>query len=140
MPDRYAKPSILVLSSCFLLLPLLLAPHAVAQTEEEAAEAEEETDEEPEGDEPAEPADGGAEGERAPQRPRRRRRRRGRGGGGAAATVQATFDHGEQDGVGLWLDPAVQKERVYTENWEGHRPVEVSIEADRITIRRSDDD
>ena len=80
--------------------------------------------------------------ERAPRRRRRRRGGgRGRGGGGAKGPeLQATFDHGEQDGIGLWLDPAVRDDAVYTEHWAGHRAVEVSIEADRITIRRSKTD
>ena len=85
-------------------------------------------------------ADGGeekAEGEPSGGRRRRRRRRR-RGGGGdrAGAGMQATFDHGDTDGYGLWLDPAVQDDPVYSENWAGHRKVEVTIEPDRIVVRR----
>jgi len=58
------------------------------------------------------------------------------------ASVEATFDHGEE-GYGLWLDPAVADNPVYAEHWAGHRPVEVTIEEDRIVIRRAgatDDD
>jgi hypothetical protein len=77
-------------------------------------------------------------GETAPRRRRRRRRGgRGRGGGRAGASMQGTFDHGD-DGYGLWLDPAVQDDPVYKEHWAGHRPVEVTVEPDRIVIRRSD--
>ena len=76
----------------------------------------------------------------APPRRRRRRRRGGRGGRGrgAAKTIDATFDHGDDEGFGLWLDPAVQDEAVYSQNWAGHRELEVTIEADRIVIRRAD--
>jgi hypothetical protein len=75
-------------------------------------------------------------------RPRRRRRRRGGRGRrrGGAGTVDATFDHGEEDGYGLWLDPSVKDNPVYSENWAGHRAVRVTIEADQITIRRAGND
>jgi hypothetical protein len=81
-------------------------------------------------------------------RPRRRRGRRGgrrrrTGRGAATAALEGTFDHGEE-GYGLWLDPAVADNPVYAEHWAGHRPVEVTVEEDRIVIRRageeSDDD
>ena len=78
----------------------------------------------------------------APPRRRRRRRRGGRGGRGrgAAKTIEATFDHGDDEGFGLWLDPAVQDEAVYSQNWAGHRELEVTIEADRIVIKRAGED
>ena len=69
---------------------------------------------------------------------RRRRRRRRRGPKRAGAGLEATFDHGEE-GYGLWLDPAVAGDPVYSEHWKGHRPVEVTIEPDQIIIRRSGD-
>jgi hypothetical protein len=77
-----------------------------------------------------------AEGREAGPRRRRRRRRR-RGGGRKAASLQATFDHGETDGFGLWLDPAIQDDQVYSEHWAGHRAVEVEVEPDRIVIKRA---
>lgn len=70
---------------------------------------------------------------------RRRGRRGGRRRGGARAGVgplEGTFDHGEE-GYGLWLDPAIQDDPVYAEHWAGHRPVQVTIEEDRIVIRRA---
>lgn len=73
-------------------------------------------------------------------RRRRRRGRRGRGGGGGAAgakTLEGTFDHGEEEGYGLWLDPALADNPVYSEHWAGKRSVEVRVEPDRITIRRT---
>jgi hypothetical protein len=70
-------------------------------------------------------------------RPRRRRGGRGRRRRRSSpATLEATFDHGEE-GYGLWLDPAVQDDPIYAENWAGHRPVEVTIEEDQIVIRRA---
>jgi hypothetical protein len=93
-------------------------------------------------------AEAGAEegDEEEEAKPRRRRARRGtrsrRSDGAAGAALEATFDHGEE-GYGLWLDPAVADNPVYAEHWAGHRPVEVTIEEDRIVIRRagaSDDD
>jgi hypothetical protein len=75
------------------------------------------------------------------------RRRRGRRGGRsttrtkrkAGDSLEATFDHGDE-GIGLWLDPAVQDDPIYAEHWAGHRPVEVLIEEDRIIIRRAGGD
>jgi hypothetical protein len=74
-------------------------------------------------------------------RPRRRRRGRrgGRGRGGGRKALDGTFDHGEE-GYGLWLDPAVQDDPVYAEHWAGHRPVTVTVEADRIVITRAGQD
>ena len=100
--------------------------------EDEEAEAKEEGEAEAEAD-----AEGGDNG-KAPAGRRRRRRRRRRGGGArAGAAMQGTFDHGAEEGFGLWLDPAVEDDPVYTEHWAGHRPVEVTIEPDRIVIRRA---
>jgi hypothetical protein len=113
---------------------------AATAAEEEAEEAEtaeepDEDDEEPddgEGDDGEGNGDGDGEG-----RPRRRRRRGRRGGRGRRREFEATFDHGETDGYGLWLDAAVKDNPVYTENWAGKREVTVRIEADQIVIRRA---
>ncbi len=78
----------------------------------------------------------GGEAETTGKRRRRRRRRRS-GPARAGAAMQGSFDHGDKDGFGLWLDPAVEDDPVYTEHWAGHRPVEVTIEPDRIVIKRS---
>jgi hypothetical protein len=111
---------------------------AAAAEEEEAAEeapGEEESDSEGE-------AEGGArrEGGSAPSaegRPRRRRRRGRRGGRGRRRPeYEATFDHGERDGYGLWLDPSVKDNPVYAEHWAGKREVTVRIDPDQIVIRR----
>jgi hypothetical protein len=52
--------------------------------------------------------------------------------------MQASFDHGEADGYGLWLDPAIADDPIYAEHWAGKRRVEATIEPDRIVIRRSE--
>jgi hypothetical protein len=105
------------------------------QEEEEELEEEEEEDEAAARDEEGAdgPASDGQTGEGGVRK--RRRRRRGRGKRGSDH-LQGTFDHGETDGYGLWLDPAVKDDPVYAENWAGHRKVEVTIEADQIVIRR----
>ncbi|HEX6687764.1 MAG TPA: hypothetical protein VF085_03770 [Solirubrobacterales bacterium] len=115
-----------------------------AATAEEIAE-EEEDEEEPEEDEgdeekPARKArkseDDGDDAEGG-SRPRRRRRRGRRGGRGRRKELEATFDHGERDGYGLWLDAAVKDNPVYAEHWAGKSEVTVRIEADQIVIRRA---
>ncbi len=75
----------------------------------------------------------------AGERPRRRRRRGRRGGRGRRKELEATFDHGEADGYGLWLDASVKDNPVYAEHWAGKREVTVRIEADQIVIRRAGD-
>ena len=40
---------------------------------------------------------------------------------GAGAGLQASFDHGDADGYGLWLDPAVTEDPIYTEHWTERR-------------------
>ncbi|HEU4944917.1 MAG TPA: hypothetical protein VFT10_07110 [Solirubrobacterales bacterium] len=102
-----------------------------------AEEAEAEEDEEPESDETSEDDDekerSGGDGER----PKRRRRRGRRGGRGRRKELEASFDHGETDGYGLWLDPSVKDNPVYAEHWAGKREVTVRIDADQIVIRRA---
>jgi hypothetical protein len=104
-----------------------------AATEAEEAETAEEA--EAEGDEEREDRSEGGEGQGAG---RRRRRRRGRRGGrGRRKELEGTFDHGEEDGYGLWLDASVKDNPVYKESWAGKREVTVRIEADQIVIRRA---
>lgn len=97
-----------------------------AELDAEAAAAAEQAESEPEDDDS--------------DKPKRRRSRRSsrttRGKRKAGGPWEATFDHGEE-GIGLWLDPAVQDDPVYAESWAGHRPVEVTIEEDQIVIRRA---
>jgi hypothetical protein len=107
------------------------------EAEIEATMSEEEEEEEDEGEAEGEDEDEAEEKPAGGGRRRRRRRRRPRRGPSA---TQATFDHGQTEGFGLWLDPAVEDDPVYSENWAGHRQVEVTIEPDRIVIRRSGED
>jgi hypothetical protein len=100
---------------------------AAAAAEDEDEDAEEQ--ERREGPEAAEGDDG------APRR-RRRGRRGGRRHRARRNAYEATFDHGGE-GYGLWLDPAVADNPVYSEHWAGHRAVTVTVEAEAITIRRA---
>jgi hypothetical protein len=96
------------------------------EAEAEAAEEPEAADEEPED-----------EGRADDDKPKRRRRRGRRGGRGRRKEIEASFDHGETDGYGLWLDPSVKDNPLYAEHWAGKREVMVRIEADQIVIRRA---
>jgi hypothetical protein len=116
---------------------------AAAAEQEQAEEAEDEVEEDDEDGETGETAsDEDEEEEAGTGRPRRRRRRGRRGGRGRRKELEATFDHGETDGYGLWLDAAVKDNPVYAQNWAGKRDVTVRIEPDQIVIRRAgaDDD
>ncbi|MEX2105734.1 MAG: hypothetical protein WD810_02440 [Solirubrobacterales bacterium] len=111
-----------------------------AEIEAAAAEQEqvEETEEEGEGEEEGAEEGGEGEGEGGGAgRPRRRRRRGRRGGRGRRKELEATFDHGETEGYGLWLDAAIKDNPVYAEHWAGKKDVTVRIEADQIVIRRA---
>jgi TATA-binding protein-associated factor Taf7 len=96
-----------------------------------ALEAEQEADE----DEDSDDDESDDEDEDKPKR-RRRGRRGGRGRRRKAQALEGTFDHGEE-GYGLWLDPAIQDDPIYAEHWAGHRPVTVTVEAERIIISRA---
>jgi len=104
-----------------------------ATAEEEAAQPEEPEDEDDDEDGAEDDEDAVEDGE---ERPKRRRRRGRRGGRGRRKDIEATFDHGENDGYGLWLDPAVKDNPVYAEHWAGKRDVTVRIDPDQIVIRR----
>lgn len=105
-----------------------------AATEAEEAEQADSEDDEDGDEEREEQSEGGAEAGAG----RRRRRRRGRRGGrGRRKEIEASFDHGENDGYGLWLDAAIKENPVYAEHWAGKRDVTVRIDADQIVIRRA---
>jgi hypothetical protein len=94
---------------------------------------------EPEEDEGATDEDeGDTDGEERTGR-RRRRRRRGRRGRGRRRPLEATFDQGDEEGYGIWLDPAVKEDPTYAEHWEGHRALKVTIEPERIVLERVED-
>ena len=114
----------------------LVAAALEAEPEEEPDDEVADSDEPGAGDASA-PAD---ESDEAGPRKRRRGRRGGRGRRGRGRRpLEGTFDHGEE-GYGLWLDPALRDDAVYAEHWAGHRSVAVTIEADRIVIRRAGED
>jgi hypothetical protein len=107
-----------------------------ATAEEVASDDEEDDEDEADSDEDGDEDEDGDDEEPTGDRPRRRRRRGRRGGRGRRKDLEATFDHGETDGYGLWLDPAVKDNPVYAEHWAGQRAVTVRIDADQIVIRR----
>ena len=116
------------------------AATAEQEASEEAERAKRESeDESDDGDEDDEDEDGDEDSESGPggSRPKRRRRRGRRGGRGRRKELEATFDHGETDGYGLWLDASVKDNPVYADHWAGKREVTVRIDADQIVIRRA---
>jgi hypothetical protein len=80
--------------------------------------------------------DGGGE-ERTGRR--RRRRRRGRRGRGRRKGLEATFDQGDEEGYGIWFDPAIKEDPTYAEHWAGRRALRVTIEPERIVLERVED-
>jgi hypothetical protein len=110
---------------------------AALEAEQEADEAAEEATDEADGDED-DAGEGEGDGDEDDDKPKRRRRGRrgGRGRRRRQQPLEGTFDHGDE-GYGLWLDPAIQDDPVYAEHWAGHRPVTVTVEADRIVISRA---
>jgi hypothetical protein len=106
-----------------------------AELEEPEPEEEEGSTDEGEGDGDSEGAEGGeGEGGR-----RKRRRRRGRRGRGRKKPLEATFDQGEEEGYGIWLDPSIKDDPTYTEHWQGQRALRVTIEPERIVLERVED-
>jgi hypothetical protein len=106
---------------------------ATAEAEEAEEPAADSADEEAEDSAEEEPTDGG-EGE---GRPKRRRRRGRRGGRGRRKELEGTFDHGETEGYGLWLDASIKDNPVYREHWAGKREITVRVDPDQIVIRRA---
>jgi hypothetical protein len=105
------------------------------EAEIEAELGEPEPDEE---EDATEEDEGETDGEERTGR-RRRRRRRGRRGRGRRRPIEATFDQGDEEGYGIWLDPAVKDDPTYAEHWEGHRALRVTIEPERIVLERVED-
>jgi len=105
---------------------------------EEEEEEEEDATEEGEGEAEGE-GDTDEDGEERAGR-RRRRRRRGRRGRGRRKPLEATFDQGDEEGYGIWLDPAIKDDPTYAEHWEGRRALRVTIEPERIVLERVGDE
>src|SRR5215203_3360608 len=106
-----------------------------AELGEPEPEEEEGATDEGEGDSDA---DGDGDGEERTGR-RRRRRRRGRRGRGRRKPLEATFDQGEEEGYGIWLDPSIKDDPTYTEHWAGKKALRVTIEPERIVLERVED-
>jgi hypothetical protein len=106
--------------------------------EEEGATDEGESDGEDEGESEGGDRDNGGEGAEGTGR-RRRRRRRGRRGRGRRRPLEATFDQGEEEGYGIWLDPSIKDDPTYTEHWQGQKALRVTIEPERIVLERVED-
>src|SRR3954462_12173208 len=115
-----------------------------AELDEPEPEKEEEegATDEGEGDEESD-ADGGdgdgGEGAGAGGGRRRRGRRRGRRGRGRRRPLEATFDQGDEEGYGIWLDPSVKDDPTYAEHWAGKKALRVTIEPERIVLERVED-
>jgi hypothetical protein len=110
-----------------------------AELEEPEPEEEEGATDEGEGEGEGE-GDGDAEGGGEEQTGRRRRRRRrGRRGRGRRKPLEATFDQGDEEGYGIWLDPSIKEDPTYTEHWQGKKALKVTIEPERIVLERVED-
>src|SRR3954468_7368841 len=110
-------------------------PEPEEEEEEEGATDEGEGDQDADGDrDDAGDGDGGEAGGK-----RRRRRRRGRRGRGRRRPLEATFDQGEEEGYGIWLDPSIKDDPTYTEHWAGRKALRVTIEPERIVLERVED-
>jgi hypothetical protein len=107
--------------------------------EEEGATDEGEGKGEGEGEGATDNGEGGEGGEEEGGGRRRRRRRRGRRGRGRRRPLEATFDQGEEEGYGIWLDPAIKDDPTYAEHWEGRKALRVTIEPERIVLERIED-
>jgi hypothetical protein len=108
------------------------------EAEIEAELGEPEPEPEPEQEEGA-TDEGEGEGEERAGPRRRRRRRRGGRGRGRKKPLEATFDQGEEEGYGIWLDPAIKDDPTYAEHWAGRRALRVTIEPERIVLERVED-
>lgn len=108
--------------------------------EEEVEESEEEGTTDEDAGEGGRGGDGGGGDGTGGRRRRRRGGRGGRGRGRRSRPLEAAFDHGDADGYGLWLDPAVKDNSVYKEHWAGQRALKVTIEPDRIVLERVGED
>src|SRR5215216_2280235 len=104
------------------------------EEEEEGATDEGEGDEDGDGD-----GDGNGDGGEERAGRRRRRRRRSRRGRGRRRPLEATFDQGEEEGYGIWLDPSIKDDPTYTEHWQGRKALRVTIEPERIVLERVED-
>jgi len=60
--------------------------------------------------------------------------RRERGPREPESVFEGVLDHGERDGWGLWLDPAVAEDPIWTEYWSSVEAVTVKVAEDSIVL------
>ncbi len=60
--------------------------------------------------------------------------RRERGPSEPESVFEGVLDHGERDGWGLWLDPAVAEDPIWKEHWAGVEAVTVKVAEDSIVL------
>ena len=60
--------------------------------------------------------------------------RRERGLRGPESVFEGVLDHGERDGWGLWLDPAVAEDPIWREHWASVDAVIVKVAEDSIVL------
>ncbi len=60
--------------------------------------------------------------------------RRERGLREPESVFEGVLDHGERDGWGLWLDPAVAEDPIWKEHWSGVDAVTVKVAEDSIVL------
>lgn len=65
--------------------------------------------------------------------------RRDRGPREPASVFEGVLDHGERDGWGLWLDPAIADDPIWREHWAGVDSVVVKVAEDSIVLEISTD-
>ncbi len=64
--------------------------------------------------------------------------RRERGGREPESVFEGVLDHGDRDGWGLWLDPAIAEDPIWKEHWAGVDAVIVKIAEDSIVLEMDD--
>lgn len=64
--------------------------------------------------------------------------RRERGGREPESVFEGVLDHGDRDGWGLWLDPAVAEDPIWKEHWAGVDAVIVKVAEDSIVLEMDD--
>ena len=60
--------------------------------------------------------------------------RRERGPREPESVFEGVLDHGERDGWGLWLDPAISEDPIWREHWAGVESVVVKVAEDSIVL------
>jgi cold shock CspA family protein len=60
--------------------------------------------------------------------------RRERGPREPETVFEGVLDHGERDGWGLWLDPAIAEDPIWREHWAGVEAVVVKVAEDSIVL------